>query len=517
MIFLPVVPLLLGSVMVWVARRRHERVFWGITVGVALVSWLLVLGLRPSSPRELAIAFWPPGGGATAELLFALDGPGWAFTYLSTTLLLAIALTGVVRTGAGTASARAMMLAFTGLGLMAMMAANLLAVVLTWALMDGAFFALGRRPALEADDIQEFTTRLLLDGLGVLLAVAAAVIGWADGVAGARLGEPSTPAAIVLLALAGLLRLGLLPPHFSLPALPGVRRGIGTLLRFLPAAAVLCTLSRALRSGVPSPALPWLWIAGALGILVGGFQWIAAADPIEGRRFFVVTACSVGVLGAAAAPQAAEAVLIAAGASLLLGGAVLSLTELHSPRQWLWPAGAGLMLAGLPMTPGGLAMANVMGRMLEGEILGGVFFVAGTAFCAFGVARVAASEPTPWPMAEGLARLSFSLGIALPVVVGIGIGLAQGQAVSLPGVIGFAAASLGAVGLFWVSRRVSPRRIDRARRVVRMLDPAPAYRLLGQAAASVGGVVRGLTNVFEGQGAMLWTIVVVLLAWLAAK
>lgn len=516
MIFLPVIPLLLGAVFVWVARRRHERVFWGVTVGVALASWLLVLGLEPSTPREQIIPFGPSAGGG-AELLFALDGPGWAFTYLSTTLLCAIALTGVVRTGAGTASARAMMLAFTALALVAMMAANFLAVVLTWALMDGAFFALGRRPAVESDNVQDFVTRLLLDALGVLLAAAAAVLGWAGGAGGGLLGERTPPAAVVLLALAGLLRLGLLPPHFSLPALPGVRRGIGTLLRFLPAATVLCALARALRGGVPSQALPWLWVAGTLGILVGGVQWIAAADPIEGRRFFVVTVCSVGVLGAAAAPRSAEVVLVAAGASLLLGGAVLSVTELHARWQRTWPAAAALILAGLPMTPGGLAMSRVAARLLEGEVLGVVLVVVGMAFCAYGMLRIATTELAPWPVAEGLARLSFALGMGLPVVVGIGIGLSQGWTFTVPGLIGFVVTSLCAAGLFWITRRIPARRIDRARRVAGMLDPAPAYRVLGKASAAVGGVVRGLTNVLEGQGAMLWTIVVVLLAWLAAR
>jgi len=517
LIFLPIVLLLLGSAIVWVARGRHERVLWGTVVGVSLAVWLLLLALQAGGLRELSIPFWPSAGGASARLLFALDTPGWNYTYLCATLLLAIGLTGVVRTGAGTAGPRSLMLAFAALAMLSMLASNLLAVALTWAMMDAAFFALGLRSAVESDTIPDLVTRLLLDALGVLLVAAAAVAGWSSGVDGGLLSGSTPPSAIVLLALAGLLRLGLLPPHFSLPALIGVRRGVGTLLRFLPAATVLCALSRAMRGGVPPEAQPWLWAAGALGIAVGGVQWVTAVDLIEGRRFFVVAACSTGVLAAAVAPQSAEAVLVAAGAALLLGGAILSITDLHHARQRVWPAAAALMLAGLPITPQGSAISLVAPRAAEGEFIGVALIVAGMAVCAFGMLRVAVRAVSPWPAAEGMARLSFNLGIALPVVVGVGIGLSLNRTVSPAGLAGFAAASAGAVGLLWVWRRVPGRRLDRARRVAGMLDPAPAYRALGTAAGAVGGVIRAVTNVLEGQGAMLWTIVVVLLVWLAAR
>lgn len=515
MIFVPVVLLLGGACLAWLVRLRQERVSWGVTVGAALLAWLVALGLRGLIGGEVRLPFASPGEVHGSGLILVLDGVGWRGLVGTATVVLSVALTGVLRTGPGRGEARALMLGYSALAMASMLAGSMLTLVLAWAIMDGGSLVLGRRVDPEGKAVQQLVTRSTIDTLALVLLTAAAAFEWSAGGAG-EFGLPrASVQGFLILGLAGLLRLGLLPPHFGLPAVPGMQRGMGTLLRLLPAASVLSALARAVEAGIPAEALVWMRVAGAIGIAVGGLRWALATDLLEARRFLVVTICSVGVLGAALVPEAQSDVLSACNVVLLLAGVGVSLSQLYSRWHRLWGFGAGMMLLGAPLTPA----AGALGGIATGSFSGGLGWVAtmvaGMALAAVGAIREALKPVSPWPSSERLLRVAYTLGLALPFAVGLGIGVLNRSPHPGPGAAAFGvAAGLAGAGHL-VRGRLSPRSLHRLERLSDLLDPDPLYRATGTVIRAGLSLLHAVASVIEGRGAMLWTFVIVILAWLA--
>src|SRR5206468_7373411 len=78
-----------------------------------------------------------------------------------------------------------------------------------------------------------------------------------------------TPQSTVLLTLAAVFRLGLFPLHLALPSDLNIRQGLGTLLRLIPAAVALETLSRIAVYGFPEAVRPWLVLFALAAAVVG--------------------------------------------------------------------------------------------------------------------------------------------------------------------------------------------------------------------------------------------------------
>ena len=515
---LPIILLLLGALATWLARRQHERVWWAIAAVAAVITWGVCLGLVSAIPAATRLSVWRPVDLFASRLELILDPIGWRFIYGTSTLLVTVLLTAVARPGEATPLGRAMMLGYAALGMMAMLAGNLLSVATAWALMDLVMFVFLLGSVGKAPEARGLVTRLAVDGGGVLLVVGAAVADWAAG--GGRLASarPTSPLAIGLLALAVLLRLGLLPPHFSLPPLPRVRRGLGTLLRIVPPAAALCTLGRVLEPGIPPQIEPWLRLAGALGALVGGVRWAAARDALEGRRYLVLGLAGLGILGGSLASAEPGQAIAAAGSLLFLVGAVASLNEVHTPTHRVWPVAGALMLAGLAWTPGGMiAQTLATGAVRDGAWLSAAAGLGGMVTLSIGVLRGALAESTPWPSGESLTRMVYGLGLALPVLVAVGLGVRTPGSAGLPGAAAFGvAAGLGALVILAL-RRAPARRLERWRRFLPLLDSEPFYEFLWRVFSSLMRGVRAVGEVLEGEGALLWTYVIVIMVLLAVR
>ncbi|MEW6567414.1 MAG: hypothetical protein AB1449_04440 [Chloroflexota bacterium] len=516
---IPIVLLLLGALATWLARRSHERFLWGIATGTAVAVWAATLGLGTSLPSAVSLSVWRPTDLFAARLELVLDPIGWSFSYSTATLLLAVVLTGVARPGEATPFGRAMMLGYTALGLVAMLAGNLLTVATAWALMDvaTAVFLLGTI-ARGASSMQGLVSRLAVDTTGVVLVVAAAVADWGAGGDAMLAQGLASGLAAGLLSLAVLLRLGLMPPHFILPALPRIRLGLGTLLRLVPPAAGLCVLGRALEPMLPAALVPALRVAGVLGVVVGGFRWAMERDPIGSRRFLVLGLSGVGILAMTAMGEGPATMMAATGALLLLGGGVVSLGEIHTPAHRLWLALGALLLAGLPGSVGG-RLTVVLGSAFSdsGSWWVGAVGIAGLVALASGSARSVMAASTPWPTGESLVQLVYGAGLALPSLAAVGLGLWSRHSLSTAGVVVFLIGLTLAASAFRLSMRVPGRRFDRWQRVAALVDPEPFYRFLWAAYRRITRWMRTVTAALEGGGAMLWTYVVLLLVVLSLQ
>lgn len=514
---IPITLLVLGAAITWLERQRSERTLWFIALGTAASAWLAMLLLAGSVPSSTSVSVWHPVELFKSRLELTLDPIGWTVGYSAVTLLLAVVMTGAARPGETDPLGRVMMLAYTALGLIAVFPGNLLTVATGWALMDGAAVAFLFRMTREWDSRQGLVARAAVDVTGTVLVVAAAAADWAAGGQANLAGGLISDAGAALLALAVLLRLGLMPPHFALPSLPGVRRGLGTLLRLLPPAGALCVLGRGLGEAVPLNLEPWLRAAGVAGVILGGVRWASEPEPVIGRRFLVLGLAGVGVLVASIPGQSPAEVLGVTGALLLLAGAVISLAEVHTPAHRAWMAAGALLLAGLPGSVGGRLVVGV-GSGLANQVSWWVAVAAaiGVVLLTTGFGRAVVVRPSAWASSESVVQLTYGGGLLLPTLAGIGLGLWTQRSFSLEGVAIFVLAVTASVLGAW--RRARGREpAGRLARVLRLADPAPLYRLLWAAYRRLTRWIGDLSASLEGEGAMLWTYVILVLVVISLK
>ncbi len=131
---------------------------------------------------------------------------------------------------------------------------------------------------------------------------------------------------------------------------------------------------------------------------------------------------------------------------------------------------------------------------------------------AVGLLRQAIVKTEAWQAGESLVKLVYGLGLALPVFVAIGLGLESApegrpQAFAVWGAVTLA----GFVLWMWV-RGGAGTQIARVRRVTGWLDPEPIYAGLWRVYDVGIGFVRGIGSALEGEGAVLWLLVILVVA-----
>jgi len=508
---IPSLVLLLGACFTWVARRRSDRVTWGMATVFALGAWLSVLFVLPTLPAGVELSAWRPTSLFASRLEISLDRPAWGILYLIATGLLAILLTAAARPAAKAAGARAVMLAYTALAMLAAMAGNLLTVTILWMLIDLLAFIYLVARVEDVAGAQTLVGRLAIDMAGTLLALTAAAASFAGTLElpfGARPG-PLLPTAF--LSLAVLLRLGLFPLHFTTSPLPHVRQGLGTLMRMLPPAAALGVLARTLGTSMPEGVAAWLLIAGALGGVVGAVRWFLADDPLSGRTSLVLAIAGVGVVSAVSHPAGPAVAISTAAATLVAATVIASLTEIRTPWHRAWPLLACVLLIGLPWTPGGVLMAGIFPArpsILTG--LGAVLGMLAIVLIIAGLARLAGRTAEPWPGGETLVKTLYGLGLALPSLALAGYGVLVAQPPTLAGVAGLLAVATG-LAYGWTRRdRLAVRQVQRWTRLAAWLDPMPLYAVVWRMYRTSMNAVRMVGEAVEGEGAFLWVLVALL-------
>jgi len=95
--------------------------------------------------------------------------------------------------------------------------------------------------------------------------------------------------------IAAGLRLGVLPLHLPYGKENVVRRGFGTSLRLVSAAASLILLARIPAESLHSVISPYLLILAGITALYAGWMWLRSSDEILGRPFLVLCMASLAV------------------------------------------------------------------------------------------------------------------------------------------------------------------------------------------------------------------------------
>lgn len=513
---LPFYLLFLAAALTWMLRKRAVRVQWGLSAILGLLIWIATLTLRLGPDQYVQISAWQPSQMFQSPLSLAVDPITWPVIYAVVTLLVAMILTSASREPAPTTGIRVFWFLYTGSAVIAILANNLLTVIITWTLFDfiSAIFLFS---LLQSEiEIRQVFTRLSIDIFGVLLVLAGTAFSLPT-VEGISLTEPITSAlGIFLIMLGGFVRLGLFPLHFNLPSLLEFRRGLGSLMRLYPPAIVLAFLAKLFQAGIPPEILPWLYIAGISSLVIGGLRWILASDALIGRPFFILAVCGVGVIASTSAPENYMGIASAA-IVLLLAGAVLSLTEIFTPSHRFLALGAVIVQLGLPILPAGI-LGGIAGSQVVQPwpgLLVSMGIMLGISLTALGSLQVYYAPEISWRTGENLSRLSYGLGIALPILSSVGLGIHLRSEFDLWSWVMLGVQFVLIASGFFFFRSLPEGELGRFRIRISRLDPSNLYFLTGRGLNMLQAGFRSIAGLIEGEAAILWIFAITVFLILA--
>jgi len=483
--------------------RPAFRFGWLVSVGGAFAAAVIVLSWQLQIPLDISLPPWqvavfdePPS--------FRADSLSWPFAISIAVLALAIIMTSVVRPPLARSFAWAGTLAFSGLGILAVTAENPLTLLLAWAALDLTELVTQLRSIDHPSTSERAVIAFAMRAAGVGLLLWANIISAATG--SALDFETLSPETSLLLIAAAGFRLGVLPLNPPYPILTQLRRGFGTALRLIPAAASLALLAKIPEQSGSSLITNFLFFLTAIAGIYSGWMWLRAPDELTGRSFWITGIAALAVSCALASNRTGA---VAWGTALVTAGGVLFLaTAVH-----LWVNRALLLgawsLSALPFS----LTASAWGTGSYGVFF--PFLLATQALLAAGFVRHALrpggrdsldSQPD-W------ARKVYPGGMGLLLVAQFLLGLlgwnGAGQIGYLPGA---AAAALVTLGLIWAAPRFrlfNPVRAHWVRPAASWLDRI--YQGLWGFYQWLGRISQAVTATLEGGGGIMWTLLFMVL------
>ena len=508
-ILVAILLLFLASLVMLIIRlsRPEFAYHWLVATGGALAAWVLVLLAGLNLPQTLTVVSishtnaesfpgWP---------ILLVDRLSWPYAVALATLALAVILTDVARAPEADWYAWAGCLALTAFGVIAALAGNPFTLLLAWMAIDVSelLTLLGQvnQSSLRERVVVAFSARMF----GSMLLIAAGMVAYAR--TGHSLAFTSIPAqaGTILLVAAGL-RLGVLPLHVPFLQEVPLRRSLGTITRLVPAAAALSLLARTATAEGNSLLAPYLLGLAGLAALYSGIAWILAPDELAGRPAWILGMASLAV---AAALNNQPTATLAWGMATIFSGSLLFLTSVHDRRiSWLTLLGLfGISMLPYSPTWNGARLFFPFQPLLVPFLLAQVFLMVGYVRHTF-------RTGTPLAGVERWVLVIYPLGLVWLLVTHLIFGFWTNPGVKDVPVIGWwigAFVSVMAGLLVIASRRQL--RFPRLVSVVfgTIFSFGWLYRLLWVVYRFIGRLVKIITGVLEGEGGVLWTLLLLIL------
>lgn len=482
---------------------------WLIAAGGALFAWLVMLFAGSRIPLSIPLINWQAGALLTESPVLLADEISWPYALALVTLALAVVLTDVVRAAEADWSAWSGTLVLGALGLFAVLAGNPLTLLIAWMAIDLAELLILLAQLLQSSVRERVVIAFSARVFGTLLLVVGEMVARSGG---ARLSFEFIPSnAAIFLVLAAGLRLGVLPLHVPFLREPLLRRGLGTMSRLVPAAASLVLLARTgdalSRSTEPIGLFPYLLGLAGLAGLYGGLAWFLASDELEGRSAWILGMASLSLASALRAQPAAS---LAWGLSTLFSGGLIFLISIHD-RRLLWLPFLGLLgFTGIPFTPAWNGWQLFRAPFHPFLV---VFVIAQALFLA-GYARHALRSRQILQGVERWIWLIYPLGLGLLPFTHLWIGWQSrpdSAAVPMAGwLLGAIAVGLAALGVAFRSR-IGALPAGPILYLRTFLSLNWLYRMLWAMYRYLGRLATFLTSVLEGEGGVLWAILLLVL------
>lgn len=523
LILLPSVLLMVAALALLVLRRVRPGFgfSWLIASGAVSLAWIGLMPLRLRLPSLLALETWSPTSVFPSSPTLSADYVSWPYALALVTLAVAVILTATARYQSTISPvAWAGSLIMVSLGLLSVMSANLVTLLVTWVAIDLFDLVLSITQLPE----RRLSNRIVLTFSVRIIAIV--VVLWAM-LASRSLGPPLDlgnidPQVGVYLLLGAGLRLGVLPLNLPLPEELPLRRGLGTVLRLVPAASGLVLLGRLPAAVAPPAWMPYLLGFTALAGLYGGVAWVGARDEFSGRTYWLVGMAALAVASAINGNPAASTTW---GVALLLGGGMLSLHTVRARRFLFLPLLSLWGLAGLPFSPSASGWQGLVAGSYGGW---SALFILSQTLMVLGFLRhsLRLGEDHP-PGMERWVQVIYPIGLLFLPATHIFLGLFGWPGSRTMGVWWAALASAllvvvlslivlrrpsEAAGVSLFSRGwFSPLARNFLNGVASFFRLDWAYRILWVFYRWIGKLIELLTNILEGDGGILWVLLLLVL------
>ncbi len=521
---IPIVFLILGALAIGagdLARLRRPTLIMAITSLLALGALWTV---REALPYTQIIAAWQPVSVFTVPLSFRVDSTAWILGMGLLAALTATAFTWAAYPGQKRPAPRAIALLLTAAALAGLFASNLLTLAVAWGLLDLAFVVallirggteVGRRAAL-AIVVNLAST--------VCVWIAALLIENQQGSLYWHLFDAPENARAWLMA-AAVLRVGLYPFHQWLPVELGKEPDRAVMLFVVPTMSGLALWARmAVVHALPESSI--VPVLAVLSVLIGALLAWRSPQPRAGLPYIVLGLAGFAGLLAVADPTPTQ--LSAATLNWMFIVVSLFIARGLDRKHPFWAVGAlvaGLSLAALPGTLGFIVQQGVIAGAIHAKqwpILLAV--VIAQTLIVGAVARFIVDTQIESTPASVWRRVWWAIALVLGALPLIGLANAPQAIADVPSTTDLLSAlsGLGVIALFapiaiglvlaWrgpVWRRntaqSSPANWSRVLRL-EWLNSAVFYVI-----DRLTGLLRAVASVLEGEGGLLWTVVIVVI------
>jgi hypothetical protein len=507
LILLPVILMTLTALALILLRltRPKFKYPWLLAAGGAAFALVGIFLWQIHFPQSISLPSWEPGTSFQYTPVWLADGISWPYSLALGALTMAVIWTSIVR-AENKSMAWAGTLILGALGILAVASGNPLTLLLAWSAID-LFELITMLRSTEGESMTE----------GVIIAFAVRLAGtglvlWANLVnasAGIPLDFRSTPpnTGIYLLIAAGL-RLGVLPLHLPYRKDNVVRRGFGTSLRLVSAAASLALLARIPVTALETVLTPALYILAAITALYAGWMWLRVSDEILGRPYWILGFASLAIAESLRSNPTGST---GWGVALILCGGTLFLFSARQ-RSILWLVFTALLVfSSLPFS---LTASTWRTGSSTSWIFVAPFLPAQALLLAGYVRHALHPGETSLESQEKWVKLIYPSGLLMLMATALLLGFWGWDGAMTIGQWWLSiAVILLASGFFFLTLRVLIR-IPSSRfssQLAGFFQIRWLYSILAAIYTFIRRMVDVITSSFEGEGGLLWTFVLMVL------
>lgn len=510
-------PLLLIIAALTVLILSRTRVNLGRVWLVALISsaliWVLVVALGILRPGGFQVENWITAFPGPTRFSLNYTPNTWVLGFLLSSMLVIVLLTEAkTLQDQNQLAILATEMILTAIGFLAVMANSALAYLVTWVMIDLIEFGLLSLINKDEGIHRSITISLVLRMLGSLLMVYVLVM-MNNGKNSAEL-----PGLIVFF-IAGL-RIGILPIHKNYTNVSTLKRGVGTILRFIPSLTVASFLFF-INPGTYTPALLlFLKIVLSIGAIYGALAWLLAKDELDGRVFWIL---SIGCLSLIAFLMQSFAAILGLMIFMIVAGLSLFLYSPRLTNPWIFLVILILGSLTLPFTP-----TATLRALLWGEVFDPIFIITYPTYIILlaGVIRHFLREESQLVFMETWMKFMYVVALVLILVtpwVAEALFFDQVKSVSNLGTpIGIAVAILliilgrkflrARVGSFAPRLAEVKRTSEKGLTVIgRIMSLDWFFGVMQKLLNAIGNAISVSIKVQEGDGGLLWSILFLVL------
>lgn len=518
--------LLLGSaivaMMAW-TRPRHAPAATATILGLALLIWLIV-------GQNLPLDTSTRVGQEPVDLLtfgWHVDRIGWQLSFFLLLMMETIAVVSLagsdrrewpVEQPAREKSLFPAILLLSAAALLTVWAGSAASLLVTWVVLSLMWlFTLWSimQESVGASRLLPRAGALLMGVLFLWLAVATSNV---QGVE-TTLAGPWSGSAAYLLLLAAIAPLGALPLQWWRPLAWSLPSEMAAIVHLAPVVTGGALLVRSTgQAGLQDGGL--LLLATLLGLttmLVGiSIAWMYVASPTRSLSGLALAQSGVVVLSAAWAGSLAA---LAATQALMLAISALFLAARWSPRKLPWPAIIPLLaLAGFPLTAGVDGLASTYDAWFDtGRV---VLLLIGALLSMFLLAAGLLAVRREMPSDElarwgNIVKARHYLALALPSLGLISLPRQPFVEISAVAWVTIAVAIGGGLVLNRFEAQIQDAQLSLRRALHLGFAGRRVMRFLAALGTTLDSMSREAAAILEGEGGMLWVLVLVVVIWLA--